>query len=73
MELKIKYSPISLGKLRIWASVHYSFTSMKQLGKKCFVTGHKLAKVLIQIVQLQNFLLLIPSVVSLNRLVSNYY
>lgn len=32
MELKIKYSPISLGKLRIWASVHHSFTSMKNLG-----------------------------------------
>lgn len=32
MELKIKYSPISLGKLRIWASVHHSFKSMRQLG-----------------------------------------
>ena len=42
MELKIKYSPISLGKLRIWASVHHSFASMRQLGKKWFVTGGSL-------------------------------
>lgn len=32
MELKINYSPISLGKLRIWASVHHSLKSMKDLG-----------------------------------------
>lgn len=37
MELKIKYSPISLGKLRIWASVHHSFTSMKKLGSSIFI------------------------------------
>ena len=54
MELKIKYSPISLGKLRIWASVHHSFKSMRQLGKKCFVTGSKLSKFLMWIVQLQS-------------------
>lgn len=54
MELKIKYSPISLGKLRIWASVHHSFASMRQLGKKCFVTGSKLTKFLMRIVQLQS-------------------
>lgn len=32
MELKVKYSPISLGKLRIWASVYESFKTMKRLG-----------------------------------------
>ena len=32
MELKINYSPISLGKLRIWSSVHHSLKSMKNLG-----------------------------------------
>ncbi|KAL9975359.1 hypothetical protein ACROYT_G012514 [Oculina patagonica] len=32
MELKINYSPISLGKLRIWSSVHHSLKSMKDLG-----------------------------------------
>ena len=33
MTIKINYSPISLGKLRIWASVHHSFKSMKDLGR----------------------------------------
>lgn len=32
MKLKINYSPISLGKLRIWSSVHHSLKSMKNLG-----------------------------------------
>ena len=32
MELKIKYAPISLGKLRIWSSLHHSLNSMKDLG-----------------------------------------
>lgn len=74
MELKIKYSPISLGKLRIWASVHHSFTSMRQLGKKCFVTGSKLNKFLMWIVQNCKvyMIILIPSVVCLNRPVFNY-
>lgn len=32
MQLKINYAPISLGKLRIWSSVHHSLNSMKDLG-----------------------------------------
>lgn len=32
MELKIKYAPISLGKLRVWSSLHHSLNSMKDLG-----------------------------------------
>ena len=32
MELKLKYTPISLGKLRVWSSLHHSLNSMKDLG-----------------------------------------
>ena len=32
MELKINYAPISLGKLRVWGSLHHSLNSMKDLG-----------------------------------------
>ena len=38
MELKINYSPISLGKLRIWSSVHHSLKSMKDLGIKVMIS-----------------------------------
>ena len=37
MELKINYSPISLGKLRIWSSVHHSLKSMKDLGMEVII------------------------------------
>lgn len=37
MELKIKYAPISLGKLRIWSSVHHSLKSMKDLGTEVMI------------------------------------
>ena len=50
MQLKINYAPISLGKLRIWSSVHHSLKSMKDLGMNK-ITGA------IWMIILQNFLL----------------
>ena len=32
MPLKIQYSPVSLGRMRIWTSIHQSLKMMKKLG-----------------------------------------